>query len=320
MRQNAGPALSVVVPVYNEAAVIATTFARLRDALDALGETSEILFVDDGSTDATAERLEHLRAVDGRVGIVTLSRNFGHQAAISAGLTHARGRAIVIIDADLQDPPELISVLVERWRAGADVVHARRVARRGERVAKRLAASLYYRVLDRLAEVRVPADVGDFRLIDRRVRDVLVAMPEHARYVRGLVAWAGFRQETVDFVREPRAGGATKYGLGRMVRLALDGVAALSTRPLYASGYVGVTLTAVALVALAAFAATALAGSAPPPWAFALAAVGAMNGATLVALGVVGAYLARVYDEVRGRPLYVVASLERPRGKAATER
>jgi glycosyltransferase involved in cell wall biosynthesis len=308
------PTLSVVVPVFDEEAVIDAAFERLRAVLVAMGEPFEILFVDDGSRDSTPAHLERLRAADERVGVVTLSRNFGHQMAISAGMEMARGRAIVVIDADLQDPPEVIPRLVERWRAGADVVYARRVERRGESAFKRGSAAAFYRLLGRLAEVPIPAEAGDFRLVDRRVRDVLVRMPERRRFVRGMVAWTGFRQEAVDYVRDARAAGRSKYSLARMLRLAADALLSFSDRParwIAAAGAVLFTLSGAALVVLALAAAA--------PWWWVLAAVAALDGVVLLALGVVAAYAARIYDEVRGRPPYVVAERHPPAQAAEGE-
>ncbi|MCL6596621.1 MAG: glycosyltransferase family 2 protein [Firmicutes bacterium] len=308
------PTLSVVVPVFDEEAVIDAAFERLRAVLVAMGEPFEILFVDDGSRDSTPAHLERLRAADARVGVVTLSRNFGHQMAISAGMEMARGRAIVVIDADLQDPPEVIPRLVERWRAGADVVYARRIERRGESAFKRGSAAAFYRLLGRLAEVPIPAEAGDFRLVDRRVRDVLVRMPERRRFVRGMVAWTGFRQEAVDYVRDARAAGRSKYSLARMLRLAADALLSFSDRPARWVAGAGAVLFALSCAALVVLAVTAAA-----PWWWVLAAVAALDGVVLLSLGVVGAYAARIYDEVRGRPPYVVAQSHPPAQAAEGE-
>lgn len=300
--------LSVVVPVYNEAEVLHETLTRLRGVMQRLGEPYELLFVDDGSTDGSDRILEGLRDEDEHVGVLSFSRNFGHQVAITAGMEHARGQAIVVIDADLQDPPELISELVARWRDGYEVVYAQRLERRGESALKRWSAALYYRALRRLSDVPIPLDTGDFRLIDRKVCDALLQMPERHRFVRGLVAWLGFRQTAVQFVREARHTGRTKYSLGRMLSLAADGILSFSDRPLRVTGYVGLLLVTASFATLIALTFAASLGTSIPIWLVVLAAFALLHGGTLLALGLVGAYLVRVYDEVRGRPLYVLTS------------
>lgn len=305
----AGPVdVSVVVPVFNEEEVLHSTYERLKGVMDELGNPYELLFVNDGSTDRTGAILDMLRARDARIGVLTFSRNFGHQPAITAGMEHAQGDAIVVIDADLQDPPELIPQLVARWREGFDVVYAKRQQRRGESPFKRWAAALFYRSLRRLTDVPIPLDTGDFRLIDRRVRDVLCRMPEKRRFVRGLVAWLGFRQAAVEFVRDGRAAGRSKYSLAKMLSLAADAVTSFSDRPLRIAGYAGATLALACLIALTVLGFLALLRSGPPAWSFGLAAFGLIDGITLLALGILGGYMARVYDEVRDRPLYVLDS------------
>jgi dolichol-phosphate mannosyltransferase len=282
--------------------------------MQALGEPYELLFVDDGSTDGSRRILEQLRAQDEHIGILSFSRNFGHQIAITAGMEHARGQAVVVIDADLQDPPELISQLVARWREGYEVVYAQRLERRGESTFKRWSAALFYRLLRRVTDVPVPMDTGDFRLIDRKVCDALLRMPERHRFVRGLVAWLGFRQTAVQFVRDVRLAGQTKYSLRKMLSLASDGILAFSDRPLRVTGYAGLLIATAGFATLVALASAAWLGGHAPLWLIVLAALGMLHGATLLALGVVGAYLLRIYDEVRGRPLYVLES-DLPPGK-----
>jgi hypothetical protein len=304
--------LSVVVPVFNEAEVLAETHRRLTTTLARLGEPYEILYVDDGSTDGSPQVLAAIADGDPAVGVLSLSRNFGHQPAITAGLEHARGQAIVVIDADLQDPPELIPDLVAEWRRGYAVVHARRTARRGESVVKRLSAAAFYRLLGRLSDAPVAVDSGDFRLIDARVRNVLAAMPERRRYVRGMVSWAGFRQTSVPFVREARAAGRSKYGLGRMLALAADGITASTERPLSWIGYLGGVLLGAAGAAAPALAVAAAAGARLSPWLWAAVAAALLEGTVLCALGVMAAYVARIHAEVRGRPGYVLAELRPP--------
>ena len=223
---------SLVVPLYNEEAVIEACHQRLTAVLDSLDGNWEIIYVNDGSRDRTGQLARQLCQTDPRVKLLTFSRNFGHQCAITAGMDHAAGDAVIIIDADLQDPPELIPQMIAAWQAGADVVYGHRVARKGETAAKKLSARLYYRLLRRITDVDIPVDVGDFRLIDARVCAALSALPEHNRYVRGLISWLGFSQTYIDYIRAPRFAGETKYPLRKMVKLALDGITSFSYKPL----------------------------------------------------------------------------------------
>jgi glycosyltransferase involved in cell wall biosynthesis len=220
---------SLVVPVYNEEAVIEETNRRLTGVMAALHEPFEIIYVNDGSRDRTGQLVREFCQADSRVKLLTFSRNFGHQ---TAGMDYASGDAIIVIDADLQDPPEIIPQMIDSWREGYEVVYGRRMARQGETWFKRKTASAYYRFLNRLTDVKIPSDVGDFRLIDAKVRDALLTIPEHNRYVRGLISWLGFRQTWVDYVRAPRFAGTTKYPLHKMLRLAIDGITSFSYKPL----------------------------------------------------------------------------------------
>lgn len=302
--------LSVVVPVMNEEAILPSMAERLHVVMEALGEPYEILFVDDGSTDGTRRLLERLAAEDPHIGLLAFSRNFGHQAAITAGMAHAVGDAVVIIDGDLQDPPEVIPKLVAAWRAGFEVVNAQRTERQGESVFKRASAALFYRLLTRLTDVPITLDAGDFRLVDRKVCNVLVALRERHRFVRGLVAWAGFRQTSVPYVRHARGAGSTKYTLPKMLTLALDAVTSFSDRPLRLTIDAGVVLMLFGLAGLAALGLVGARTGALVPFAAVLAVA---TGLLLAGMGVLGTYLTRVLDEVRDRPLYVVDEALPPR-------
>lgn len=299
--------LSVVIPVLDEVEVLPALSARLAPALDALGLSWEVVFVDDGSSDDTFGRLTALHAKDPRFGVVALSRNFGQQVALQAGLARSRGRAVVLMDADLQDPPERIADLVAKWREGFDVVYAVRASRDGDSLFKRGTAALFYRLVRALAPVDLPVDAGDFRLLSRPVVDAILAMPERHRYLRGLVAWTGFRQAKVVYDRAPRAAGVTKYPLRRMSRLASDAIVSFSTVPLRAATVLGFTLSA-ACFAYAAWAVwvTLVYGRNVPGWASLLVVILLVGGAQLVCLGIIGEYIGRIYDEVRHRPLYLV--------------
>lgn len=314
--------LSVVVPVFNEEQVIDECRRRLHSVLDAMMRTDsvaevllngyEVIFVDDGSRDATAEKAHAIAARYSQVRVISLSRNFGHQAAITAGMEAAVGEAIVVIDADLQDPPELIPTMVERWRSGFEVVYAQRERRSGESLFKRLTAKLYYRLLNALSDVEIPLDTGDYRLIDRKVRDALMRLPERHRYVRGLVAWLGFRQCAVRFERHERFAGATKYPLRKMISFALDGLTSFSNKPLELAGTLGWLVSAgsfiylVAVIGLKIFTNATVSG-----WASTVGVSLLLNGVVLIVLGIFGQYLGRIYDEVKARPLYVVREEER---------
>ncbi|WP_206832457.1 glycosyltransferase family 2 protein [Alicyclobacillus fructus] len=305
--ERAAALLSVVVPVYNEESVIPVTHERLAAVLDELPLAWEIVYVDDGSADESPALLDRMAEGDPRVRVIHFARNFGHQLAITAGIDAARGDAVVVIDADLQDPPELIPELVAKWRAGYDVVFARRAIRFGETWFKRATAALFYRALNRLTDVEIPVDTGDFRLMDRKVCDVLRALPEHHRFVRGLVAWMGFRQAEVEYVRQPRFAGESKYPLRRMWRLALDAVTSFSARPLGWPLYAGAAMSAAGVLAFVIFAAlSAVSGQVLDVIGLLMAGMAACTGMVLLAVGLLGLYVGNVLDEVRGRPLYIV--------------
>lgn len=298
---------SVVVPVYNEEAVLAACYARLTKVMQSLLQDYEIIFVDDGSRDASGEILEELCEQDHHVRLVTFSRNFGHQAAISAGMDLSSGQAVIIIDADLQDPPEVIPEMIKKWKAGYDVVYGKREKRKGEGLFKKTTAKLFYRFLSSQTDVEIPLDTGDFRLIDRKVCDVLSSLTEQNRYVRGLVSFAGFRQIGVSYVREERFAGETKYPLKKMLSFAADATTSFSKKPLKLAGYVGFFLSLASFVYLfitiylKLFTDKTVSG-----WASILSVSLFFNGVVLIMLGIMGAYIGRIYDEVKNRPLYIV--------------
>ncbi|HUD41309.1 MAG TPA: glycosyltransferase family 2 protein [Dokdonella sp.] len=311
------PHLSVVVPCYNEEAVLGQTHQRLTAACAAaVGEDYEIVYVDDGSRDATWPQLEALAARDGHVVAVSLSRNFGHQLALSGGLSVARGERILMIDADLQDPPELLDVMMRRMDAGADVVYGLRTEREGETAFKKSSARLFYRTLNRLTDLPIPENVGDFRLINRRVLDALLAMPEQHRFVRGLIAWLGFRQEALPYVRHARAAGETKYPLRRMLKLAADAITGFSVRPLrvsilFAGLSFGVAL-AILLYALVSW----MLGDTARGWTSLIIIVALFSGVQLLCLGIIGEYLGRMFMELKRRPLFVFREIRTQEGGA----
>jgi glycosyltransferase involved in cell wall biosynthesis len=311
------PLISLIVPAFNEQEVIPALHQRLQALLSRIDGEAEVIFVDDGSADATHQLLSEICRADPRFKLLRFARNFGHQAAISAGIEHARGDAVVVMDADLQDPPEVVLELIARWREGGQIVNAVRKRRAGEGLFKRLSAALFYRVLETLSDTKLPPDVGDFRLIDREVADVFRSMPERNRYVRGMLAWVGFRQVNVYFTREGRGAGQTHYSLASMVRLAANGIIGFSIAPLRFFLAVGLLTSIAAFVlAILAIAARLFGAYVVPGWASIFVVVLFLGGAQLFVLGVIGEYIGRIYDEVKGRPLYVVESsvgLDRPK-------
>ena len=299
---------SVVVPVYNEEAVIMESCRRIRATMAAQGEPFEIIAVNDGSRDQTAALLKELCRQDPVFKLISFSRNFGHQTAITAGMDHASGDAVIIIDADLQDPPEIIPEMIAQWKAGYEVIYGHRIRREGETVGKKITARLYYRLLRRMTDVDIPVDVGDFRLIDRKVRDALLAIPEHNRYVRGLISWLGFRQTFVDYVREPRFAGETKYPLRKMVKLAVDGIASFSYKPLRIGIGLGVAISAGSFLFLLFIFISRLFNLVVMErgWASLMCVMLFLFGIVLIVLGIIGEYIARIFEEVKGRPLYII--------------
>jgi dolichol-phosphate mannosyltransferase len=279
-------------------------YERVVAALDAF--TWELIVVDDGSRDDTAKVLSELAAADERVKVVYLSRNFGHQAAITAGLEHARGEAVVMIDADLQDPPELIVEMIARWRDGADVVYAVRESREGEGRLKVFTAHVFYRLMSRLAQIELPVDSGDFRLMDRRALEALLSMTERARFLRGMTIWIGFTQTAVTYRRAPRAAGRTKFSFGRMLRFSFDAIASFSYFPLQLATLVGFLISVIAFVAIPLTVIARYADIFVPGISTTLIAILLLGGIQLMTVGIIGEYVGRIYDEVKRRPLYVV--------------
>jgi polyisoprenyl-phosphate glycosyltransferase len=299
--------LSVVVPIHNEEESLGPLEERLTRVLDDLGEPAEVILVDDGSVDQTPIATAVLAERDPRYKVLRLSRNFGHQIAITAGLDRARGDAVVIMDGDLQDPPEVIPELVRRWREGFDVVYAVRRRREGEPRLRRLRAAAFYRLFRVVSNLDAPVDVGDFRLIDRRVLTVLQGMRERHRYLRGMVSWVGFRQTGVDYVREGRVGGRSKYPFGKLLELGLNGVVSFSNAPLQLALRLGLVVSALALATGIAAIVIKIAGLFPIPGTATIVVLTAfLGGMQLLILGIIGTYLGRIYDEVKARPLYLV--------------
>ena len=299
--------LSLIVPVFNEEEVLPASYARMSAAMQALtGYDYEIIYVNDGSRDSTMKQLRAIAKEHKEVRVISFSRNFGHQLAVTAGMDNARGDALIIIDADLQDPPEVIAELVKAWENGADIAYGKRLKREGETVFKKLTAFCYYRLLNAMSAYPIPLDTGDFRLLDKKVADVFLKMREHNRFLRGMSGWMGFDAVPVEYVRHERQAGKTKYTLKKMLRLAFDGILGFSYKPmslaLYAGAALGVTgmLGLIALIIIAATIGCA-------PWLWAVDGLVLINALTLAAIGVQGAYLNRIYDEVRGRPLYIAA-------------
>lgn len=298
---------SIIVPVYNEEEVVLECYRRLTEVMQQTGETYELIFVNDGSRDRTASIVSQLCSSDQSVKMIDFSRNFGHQIAITAGMDNASGEAIVVIDADLQDPPELILQMIEKWNEGYDVVYATRAERKGETGFKKWSASLFYRTLNKLSDIDIPLDTGDFRLIDRKVCEAMKSLKESNRFVRGLVSWVGFRQTSISYVREERFAGETKYPLKKMLRFASDALIAFSLKPLRLASVLGSFVSLFSFVFLIWVVGQKLLNfNTTPGWASILACVLFLNGIMLIILGVLGEYVGRIYDEVKGRPLYLV--------------
>lgn len=304
---NAGIQYSIIIPMFNEEEVITETYRRLTAVMQTLGERYELLFVNDGSRDRTERIVEQICQQDSCVRMLNFSRNFGHQIAISAGMDYAEGQAIVIIDADLQDPPEVIIHMIDKWKEGYDVVFGKRLERKGEGLFKKITAHLFYRTLKSLTSFDIPVDAGDFRLIDRKVCDVMKSLSEKNRYVRGLVSWIGFRQSHVEYVREERWAGVTKYPLKKMIRFAMDAITSFSYKPLKIATYLGFTLSGLAfLYLMIVMGQRIFTNSTIPGWTSIVAVNLFFNGIMLVILGMIGEYIGRIYDEIKGRPLYIV--------------
>lgn len=302
---------SIVVPVYNEIESLSELHSRLERVLNSLEAPWELIFVDDGSTDGSTEEILRIAGQDQRVRPIIFSRNFGHQIAITAGLDYSQGEAVVIIDSDLQDPPEVIPDLVSKWKEGYEVVFAIRTEREGESWFKKLTASIFYRLIYRITDVKIPLDTGDFRLLDRQAVNILNKMRERHRFPRGMAAWIGFRQVGVPYRRAARFAGTTKYPFRKMFRLAIDAVTSFSYFPLQLATYLGFICASVSALVIPIVIAMRLTGSqAFLGQATTLIAVLFLGGVQLISLGILGEYLGRLYDEAKGRPLYIVRETE----------
>ena len=297
---------SVVIPVFNEEENLELLHRRLSKVLENLCEDYEIIFVDDGSEDNSLKIMRKFRKTNGRVKVISFSRNFGHQIAITAGIDYASGSAVIVMDSDLQDPPEVIPKLVEKWREGYDTVYAIRESRK-DPILKRAIAFVFYRLFQRMSDVDVPVDAGDFRLMSRRVVDILKAMPERNRYLRGLASWVGFSQARVGYARGERYAGQRKYSLWQLTRLAFDGVTSFSHFPLRLAIYLGLVVSLVGFLYGATIIILALVfDKVVPGWTTLMAAVLFLGGVQLIVVGVIGAYIGRIYVEVQQRPLYLI--------------
>lgn len=297
---------SVIIPAYNEEEVISESYRRLTDVMKNCGGEYELIFVNDGSRDKTADILKVIASDDNHVKVLDFSRNFGHQVAISAGLDYATGDAVAVIDADLQDPPEVILQMIEKWREGFDVIYGKRVKRKGETFFKKITAKIFYRFMRCMTDVDIPVDTGDFRLMDKKVCDVMRSLTEKNRYVRGLVSWVGFKQTAVEYVREERFAGETKYPLKKMIKFASDGIISFSFKPLKLAQYLGFFTSAMSFIYLIVVIAQKFLGYTVDGWASILAVSLIFNGIILMMLGIIGEYIGRIYDEAKGRPLYIV--------------
>ncbi len=304
--ENKNIKLSVVVPMYFEEEVANECHARLSKAV--VDYDYEIIYVNDGSTDKTLPILKEIAKANNRVKILSFSRNFGHQAAVTAGVKNASGDCIAIIDADLQDPPELIPDMIDIWKQGYEVVYAKRKKRKGESFFKRVTAKAFYRILSTLTDTDIPNDTGDFRLIDRKVADAFNAMNEHSRFIRGMVAWLGFKQTPIEYVRDERYAGETKYPLRKMLKLAFDGIMSFSVKPIKMVTNLGAvtllfSLGIIVYVLISKFTGNAVSAG----WASTMIVITMLSGVQLLSLGVVGGYISRIYEESRNRPIYLIS-------------
>ena len=302
--------VSVVIPMYYEEEVANQCYEKVSNVLKSLGDKYdyEIIFVNDGSKDKTLEILENIAKDDKRAKIISFSRNFGHQAAVTAGLKEVSGDAIVIIDADLQDPPELIPQMLELWEQGNEVIYGKRKTRKGESAFKLLTAKMFYKTLNALSDVEIPKDTGDFRLVDRKVVDVINSLPEHNKFLRGLFSWVGFKQEAYEYERQERYAGKTKYPLKKMLKLASDGIISFSTKPLKLVGALGIVSIVISIVLLiyALISYIFKLNQLSAGWTSIIVAVTFFAGVQLLSLWIISEYIGRIYDESKGRPQYIV--------------
>ena len=301
---------SIVAPCYNEEKSLPELYRRIKEVMDQTGEPWELVLINDGSADRTAELMRELHAADARVHYIDFARNFGHQIAVTAGMDYAQGDAVVLIDADLQDPPELILEMIEKWKEGYQVVYAVRSERKGESWFKLVTAKVFYRLIFRITEVKIPLDTGDFRLMDRKVVEAIKQMKERHRFIRGMTSWVGFKQTGVSYVREERFAGETKYPFRKMFKFAMNAITGFSYLPLQLATYLGFTIATLSGVGAIGVVIARLFGD-PDNQPFfgqatTLVMVLFLGGVQLISLGIIGEYLGRIYDEVKGRPMYVV--------------
>lgn len=301
--------VSVIIPMYCEQDVVYECYSRMKNVLDSLdGYCYEIIFINDGSRDNTGKILKELAEADRSVKVINFSRNFGHQAAVTAGLKYVSGDAIMIIDADMQDPPELLEKMLFLWKQGNDVVYGKRKAREGESKFKLLTAKMFYRTMNMLSDVEIPSDTGDFRLVDRSVVDVINALPEHNKFLRGLFSWVGYKQTPLEYERRERFAGKTKYPLKKMIKLALDGIIGFSTKPMKLVGCIGLFSIVISffilVYALASYAFSL--NYISPGWTSLMVALTFFSGVLLLSLWIMSEYIARIYDETKGRPQYII--------------
>ncbi len=305
------PQYSLIIPIYNEEETLPQLYQRISAVMDCLEDPFELILIDDGSRDRSLNLMRDLQQKDNRVCYLSLARNFGHQIAVTAGLNFARGQAIIILDADLQDPPELIPEMVDKWQKGYQVVYAQRIQRRQEGWFKRFTAYVFYRLLKRLADINIPTDTGDFCLMDRQVADILNAMPERNRYIRGLRSWIGFRQTAIPFNRDPRFAGDVKYTFRKSFALAVNGLVSFSKVPLRISTYIGLLSALAALFMAILVLYWRLMEPTSPITGFTIiiVAIFFLGAVQLVSIGILGEYIGRIYEEVKGRPLYTLAEI-----------
>ncbi|MED4826655.1 glycosyltransferase family 2 protein [Bacillus atrophaeus] len=298
---------SIVVPVYNEELVIQETYQRLKEVMDRTKENYELLFINDGSCDRSVEILREHSLIDPRVKVIDFSRNFGHQIAITAGMDYAQGNAIVVIDADLQDPPELILDMIEKWKEGYNVVYAVRTKRKGETFFKKQTAAMFYRLLRSMTDIDIPIDTGDFRLLDRKVCNEMKKLKEKNPFVRGLVSWIGFKQTAVEYERDERLAGETKYPLKKMLKLSMDGITTFSHKPLKLASFAGILMSGAGfLYMLIVLYMKLFTDSTITGWSSLIVIQVLFSGIVLLMLGMIGEYIGRIYDEAKDRPLYIV--------------
>ena len=315
--------ISVVIPMYYEEEVVDICYKRVVSNLKKLSDkySYEIIFINDGSKDSTLEILKKIASNDDNVKIISFSRNFGHQAAVTAGIRNATGDAIIIMDADLQDPPELFEGMIEKWEEGYDVVYGKRKTREGESIFKLLTARMFYNTLNKLSEIEIPKDTGDFRLVDRKVIDVIATLPEHNKFLRGLFSWVGFSQYAYEYNRVNRIAGKTKYPFKKMFKLATDGILSFSAKPLKVVGAIGFfsVIVSIAILVYSIVSFVFKLNSLTPGWTSIMCTMTFIGGIILISLGMIGEYIARIYEESLGRPEYIIDELINFKGEEYEE-